>query len=208
MSTKSAVLFSAPESRDIRGMFVSKAENRAIFKDLPDHNLFISVKGLCLTTDVPILYKWMRSQYAGPLLNRDVPPRELEESYASMIESDFAHPFMGLINETPVCQVNIYKTSQDAISLYYDARPGDYGLQLIVGPLAIQDNIAVLLRTCLDYFFSFPETGRFVADIETKNEWTNTLFKMAGFRYHQKINIPYKTANLYSCTRESLRRQL
>jgi hypothetical protein len=208
MSTKSAVVFSAPESLGIRGTLVSKAEKGAIFKDLPDRNLSISVRGLCLATDVPILYKWMRYQYAGPLLNRDVPPMELEESYACMIESDFAQPFMGLVNDVPVCQVNIYKTLQDVISLYYDARPGDYGLQLVAAPLAVQDNIAVLMRGCLDYFFSFQEVGRIIGDIETKNEWTNTLFKMAGFRYSKKVSIPYKPSNLYICTRDSLRRQL
>ncbi len=208
MSTNSAVLFSAPEIRNIRGTLTSKTENGAIFKDLPDRNLSISVRGLSPAADVPIVYKWMCAQYAGAFLSRDAPPGELEDSYASMIESDFSHPFMGLINEAPVCQVNIYKTLQDAISLYYDARPGDYGLQLVATPLAIQDNMAVVLRAFLDYFFTFPEVSRIVADIETKNEWTNTLFKMAGFRFHKKINIPYKTANLYSCTRDSLRRRL
>src|SRR5258708_25819053 len=122
---------------------------------------------------------------------RDGTPRELEESYSSMIESDFAQPFMGMVNNVPVCQVDIYKTLQDAISLYYDARAGDYGLQLVVAPLAIQDNIATLIRICLEYFFSFPEVGRIIADIETKNEWTNTLFKMAGLRWLSKISIPY-----------------
>ena len=207
MSTESAALYSIPESLDIRGSLVSRTKEGVIFKDLPDRNLSISVRALCLATDVPVIYKWMTYQYTGPLLTRAVPPRELEESYSSMIESDFAQPFMGLVNDVPVCQVDIYKTLQDAISLYYDARPGDYGLQLVVAPLAIQENIAILIRTCLEYFFSFPEVGRIIADIETKNEWTNTLFKRTGFRCIQKVKIPYKTANLYVCTRDSLRRQ-
>jgi len=208
MSTESAALFSVPESLGIRGPLVSVEENGVVFKDLPQFNLSISVRALNLATDVPVIYKWMSYQYAGPLLNREAPPRELEESYSSMIESDFAQPFMGLVNDVPVCQVDIYKTWQDAISLYYDAPPGDYGLNLVVAPLAIQDNIALLIRVCLEYFFSFPEVGRIVADVETKNEWTNSLFKMAGFSYSQRVRIPYKTANLFICTRENLRRHL
>src|SRR5258708_22166423 len=167
MSTESAALFSISESLDIRGSLVSGTEDGVIIKDLPDRNLSISVRALCLATDVPVIYKWMTYQYAGPLLIRDGPPRELEESYSSMIESDFAQPFMGLVNDVPVCQVNIYKTLQDVISLYYDARPGDYGLQLVVAPLAVQDNIAVLMRTCLDYFFSLPGVGTLLADLDT-----------------------------------------
>lgn len=198
MSTKSAVLFSASESRGILGGLVSNTESRAILKDLPDHNLSISVRALCPATDVPVLYKWMRDQYAGPLLSREVPPRELEESYVSMIESDFAQPFMGLVNDVPVCQVNIYKTLQDVISLYYDARPGDYGLQLVADSRA--DDMTVLMGVFLEYFFSFPEVGRIIMDIETKNGWANALFRTAGFRSAKKIKIPYKPSNLYICT--------
>jgi hypothetical protein len=208
MSTETVELFSTSESLGIRGSLVSQAEDGVVFKDLPRHNLSISVRALCLATDVPVIYKWMSYQYAGPLLNKDVPSREFEESYSCMIESNFAQPFMGLVNDVPVCQVDIYKTLQDAISLYYDARPGDYGLNLVIAPLAIQDNIAILIRACLEYFFSFPEVGRIIADIEVKNEWTNTLFKMAGFHCSQKVRIPYKTANLYVCTRDNLRRRL
>lgn len=202
MSTKPATLFSAPEGRNIRRALVSKAENGAIFKDLPNRNLSISVRRLCLTTDVPILYKWMRYQYAGPLLNREIPPGELEESYACMIESDFAQPFMCLVNEVPVCQMNVYKTLQDVISLYYDAHPGDYGLQLVATPEADQESVAVIMNACLEYFFSFPEVNRIIADIETSNEWTNTLYKMAGFHFSKKIKVPYKPSNLYIHTRE------
>jgi len=204
MSTESAV-FSVPKSLGIRGPLVSVEETGVVFKDLPEFNLSISVRALQLATDVPVIYKWMSYQYAGPLLDRDVPPRELEESYSSMIESDFAQPFMGLVNDVPVCQVDVYKTQQDALSLYYPARPGDYGLQLVLAPLAIQNNMVLLVTACLEYFFSFPEVGRVVADIETRNEWTNTLFKSCGFRSSQKIRTSYKTSTLYICTRNSLR---
>jgi hypothetical protein len=202
MSAKSAILFSAPEDRSIRRALVSKAENGAIFKDLPGRNLSLSVRRLCLSTDVPILYKWMRHQYAGPLLNKELPPGELEESYACMIESDFAQPFMCLVNETPVCQINVYKTLQDVISLYYDARPGDYGLQLVVAPGVNQESVAAIMSACLEYFFSFPEVERIIADIETTNEWSNTLYKMAGFHYCKKIKVPYKPSNLYIHSRD------
>lgn len=208
MSTKSAALFSVSESLALPGHPLSIEKNGVVFRNSAEHNLSISVRALNLATDVPVIYKWMTYQCGGPLLSRNAPPQQLEESYSSMIESDFAQPFMGMVNDVPVCQVDIYKTQQDAISLYYNARPGDYGLNLVIAPLAIQDNIALLIRACLEYFFSFPEVGRVIADIEMKNEWTNTLFKMAGFSYQQKVRIPYKTANLYICTRESLRRHL
>jgi len=214
MSTKSMALHAAPASTVLlkevasglcTSLLPAGIERKVSFKGSTDQPLRISVRPFCVATDVPVLYKWMSQEYAGPLLSRTQPPQELEESYACMIESDFAQPFMGLINDVPICQVDVYKTQQDAISLYYNARPGDYGIQLMLAPLAIQQNILLLIRTCLEYFFSFPEVGRIIADIDTRNEWSNTLFKKAGFRSTQNIQASYKSSTLYICTRNSFR---
>src|SRR5882757_7006502 len=169
MSTKSTVLplattpFALPEdlsSRLCNALLPAGKESGVAFKELPDRQLRISVRPFCVATDLSILYQWMSREYAGPLLLRPQPSEELEESYLSMLASDFAQPFMGLLNDVPVCQVDVYKTQQDAISLYYNARPGDYGIHLFLAPLTVQENILILLRTCLEYFFSFPEVDR------------------------------------------------
>jgi acetyl CoA:N6-hydroxylysine acetyl transferase len=214
MSTKSIALFSTPKKTALpkslsSGLCTSLLpmgpERGVAFKEIPDKKLRLSVRPFSVDTDVATLYKWMSQEYAGPLLGRTQPPQELVESYVSMIESDFAQPFMCLVNDVPVCQVDVYKTQQDAISLYYTPRPGDYGIQLVLAPLAIQHNLVILIRTCLEYFFTFPEVGRIVSDVDLKNEWNNTLFKEAGFRPSQKIRAPYKSSTLYVCTRSSFR---
>jgi hypothetical protein len=148
----------------------------------------------------------MSQEYAGHLLAHLQPPHDMEEFYATMIESDFAQPFMGLINDVPVCQIEVCKAQQDAISLYYNARRGDYRIQMMPAPLAVQENMFLLVKTCLEYFFSFPEVGRIVADMDTGNEWGNALFKKAGARSAQKIQLPYRSSTLYVCTRDSLLR--
>lgn len=211
-TTKPTALFSAPASSVLiqeatpglcTSLLSTGIERHFVFTESPDGQLRISVRPLCIATDLPVLYKWMRQEYAGPLLSRPQSLHQLEEFYTCMIESDFAQPFMGLIDGVPVCQVDVCKTQQDAISLYYNARPGDYHIQLVSAPLAIQQNMTLLVRTCLEYFFSFPEVGRIVADVDTGNEWSNTLFKKAGFRSAQKIQTPYKSSTLYICTRSN-----
>jgi len=177
-------------------------------KELPEQYLRVSVRPFCTETDVSTLYKWMSQEYAGPLLNRTTPPPELEELYASMIESDISQPFMGLINDIPVCQIDVYKTQQDAISLYYNAKSGDYGIKMEVAPLVVQHHIILLLQTCLEYFFSFPEVGRIVVDIDVRNDCNDHLFKKAGFRSARKIQGPYKMSTLYICTRDSFRQAM
>ncbi|MBN9386185.1 MAG: GNAT family N-acetyltransferase [Chitinophagaceae bacterium] len=213
MPTKPTTSFSVPASSvfiqevasGLCTSFLSTGiEKNVTIRESSDGPLRITVRPLCIATDLPVLYKWMSREYAGPLLTRTQPPHELEEFYTCMIESDFAQPFMGLIGDVPVCQVDVCKSQQDAISLHYNARPGDYHMQLVSAPLAVQQNMILLVRTCLEYFFSFPEVGRIVADIDTENEWNNTLFKKAGFRNIQQIQTPYKSSTLYICTRSSL----
>lgn len=162
--------------------------------------LRITVQPLCVATDVSIVFKWMSEEYAGPLLNRPQPPQELEEFYTSMIESDFAQPFMGLVNDIPICQMDIYRMQQDVLSLSYPVKPGDYELQLMVAPLTAQDHMLLLLQASLEYFFSFPEVGRIIVNIENGNEYNEQLFKKAGFRGVYAIRTTYRTSTLYACT--------
>ncbi|HVU57145.1 MAG TPA: GNAT family N-acetyltransferase [Puia sp.] len=208
MSSKSTALFSTPKksshpekfSPGLCTSFLPLGIERTFIKELPERQLRITVRPFCVATDVSILFKWMSQEYAGPLLARSRHPQELEESYTSMIESDFAQPFMGLINDTHVCQMDIYKTQQDVLSLSYPARPGDYGLQLVVAPLAVQDNMNLLLKTCLEHFFSFPEVGRIIVNIEDGNEYHRRLFKKLGFRSLYDIRTAYRSSSLYVCT--------
>jgi len=134
MSTKSTALFSTPKrtahtKKVSSGLCISLLptglEREVFTREISGQSLRITVRPFCVATDMPVLFKWMSQEYAGPLLSRAQPPYELEESYTSMIESDFAQPFMGLVNDIPVCQMDIYKTQQGAISLSYPARAGD-----------------------------------------------------------------------------------
>ena len=196
MSTSPTALFSTPKKAARPEKFSS-----GTCTSITSSGLRLTVRPFCVATDISILFKWMSQEYAGPLLTRSRPPHELEESYVSMIESDFAQPFMGLVNEIPVCQMDIYKMQQDVLSLSYPARPGDYGLQLVVAPLTVQDNMLRLIQACLEYFFSFPEVGRIIVNIEEGNEYNRQLFKRAGFRSLYDIRATYRSSSLYGLVR-------
>jgi hypothetical protein len=201
MSTKPTASFSTPKKAAHPEQFAS-----GLCTSFLSSGLRLTVRPFCVATDIPIVFKWMGQEFAGPLLARSQPPHELEEFYTSVIESDFAQPFMGLINDTPVCQLDIYKTQLDIISLSYPARPGDYGLQLTLAPLIAEDNMALLLRTCLEYFFSFPEVGRIIVNIEAENEHLRQLFKKLRFRILSDAHNGDRSSSLYACTAGHFRR--
>ena len=213
MSSKPTALFSTPKktahperfSSGLCTSFLPSGIEKTFIREMPEHQLRVAVRPFCVATDVSIVFKWMSQEYAGPLLTRSRPPQELEESYNSMIESDFAQPFMGLVNDTPVCQMDIYRMQQDVLSLNYPARTGDYGLQLMVAPLAVQDNMLLLIRACLEYFFSFAEVGRIIINIEDGNEYNQQLFKRAGFQSLYDIRAAYRSSSLYGCTASHFR---
>jgi hypothetical protein len=217
MSTESTALFSTPKKtahpkKVSSGLCISLLptglEREVFTKEIPGQPLRITVRPFCVATDVPMLFKWLSQEYAGPLLSMTQPPYELEESYASMVESDFAQPFIGLVNDIPVCQMDIYKTQQGAISLSYPARTGDYGLQLVVAPLAVQDNMVHLIGACLEHFFSFPEVGRIIVDVDAGSEYNKGLFRKAGFRSLYDIRTSYRSSSLYVLTAQQFRQGL
>jgi len=66
--------------------------------------------------------------------------------------------------------------------------------------------MVILLHTCLEYFFSFREVGRIIADIGIPNEMQHELFKRVGFRLSGQIRSSYKMSDLLVCTRSSFRK--
>jgi GNAT acetyltransferase-like protein len=170
-----------------------------------DSNTSFSVRILQPGRDIPVIYRWMSMEYADSLVARNRPPDKLDESYTCMLESDFTQPYMGLVNDIPVCELDISKARMNLTGLYYPAQKGDYCVNLLLAPLVSQDHAFTLLHLWMKYFFSFPEVDRILTDIESGSEWLQTLFKRAGFNYLQKISLPYKEAELYGCTRDSLR---
>lgn len=187
MSTKPTSLFADP------GVLSQEAQPGIVY----------SVRPFLPGTDISLLHEWLNSEYGVVL-----PADGLTESWMSMIGSDSVRPFIGLLNGAPACQAEFYKVRQQALSLYYKDSPGDYGLHWRVASGIGRDRMAGLLRTCLEYFFSFPEVGRILADADIADTWGNELFQKTGFLLLQKIAVPYRPSNLYVCTRDRLQRVL
>jgi hypothetical protein len=211
MSTKSSALF--PARKGLRtpenlcpelctSLTPPSAPGKVILKNNPGSKLSLSLRPLSLATDLPLIYSWINQEYSTSL-PAEPPLRQLDQAYSSIMASDFAQPFMGLVNDVPVCQVDVYKTRLDVISLYYESIPGDYGLHLLNAPQTAPAHEAELLSASIRHFFSFPEVGRIITDVEAGNKQANALMKKLGFQFHKKIRKPYKIANLYICTRKS-----
>ncbi|HEY4064744.1 MAG TPA: GNAT family N-acetyltransferase [Puia sp.] len=202
MSTKPTPLFKASE-----GFVPSSLNGGDLYTSFLSqeirHGIVYSVRAFDPATDIPILHGWLNPGCGGAL-----PADGLTASWLSMIGSDSIRPFMGLLNGTPACQVELYKARQHTLSLYYKDSPDDYGLHWQAAPGIERDQMTGLLRTCLEFFFSFSEVGRVLAEADIADTWDNELFRKAGFLLLQKIAVPYQPSNLYVCTRDRLRKVL
>lgn len=165
----------------------------------------IAMRFLCLATDLQVIYNWLPWRYTR-YLKKDAHIRHLQETYTCIGDSSCAQSFLLFMNDTAIGQADVHHASQDDISLYYNALPGDYRLQLLLDPeKEMHGDLALyLLQTCQEFFFSFQEVDRIVICLEEGNYLIGKMEK-AGFGFEARVITPHKTAMLYSCARTAVR---
>ena len=163
----------------------------------------ISLRPFCAGTDMPVIQKWIKEDCgAQPFLDQG--SDLLGDIYSGIADSDAAQIFIGMVDDDPVCEIEIYMASQHAISLAYEAQTGDYYLDLLPTPSTPQPHMSELLSNAMEYFFSFGEVNRVLAEADINNEGMNALLRKAGFHFYKRVSAPYKISNLYFCTRRLL----
>lgn len=166
-------------------------------------NNHITIRPLCLETDIPFIYEWVNQEYAKRFWQMDGRPiRELAMVYEQIMLCDFAQSFIACCNHIPVCQLDIYHALQDEVSLHYKAHEGDYGIHVLMAPNRhrVPGLSSQVLQSFLEYFFLCPEVERIIGEPDAENERANELVRKLGFQFRKRISMSYKTANLYTCT--------
>ncbi|PZR07775.1 MAG: hypothetical protein DI539_23290 [Flavobacterium psychrophilum] len=166
----------------------------------------ISIRLLCLSTDLPVIYNWLPWEYTRHL-KKEAHIGHLLEIYSGVAGSGTAQSFMVTMNNTNLAQADVYQATADDISLQYQVSPGDYRLQLLIKPerLLIGNFSICAIQTTLDFLFTFQEVKRIVMQLD-ENEYLNSKMEKAGFVFHKKTTTRQKTARLYICTREGYRK--
>lgn len=175
-------------------------------KQFPLLETAVSIRPLCLHTDVETILEWVNHEYGGNTWQKgDGPVRQLKQTYELILNSDFAQSFVALINDTLVCQLDVYNAGKNEISLVYDAREGDYGINILMSPSYEKNSIlsVCVLHTFLEYFFSLEEVKRIIGEPDMNDLPANELFAVLGFRFLKKTVLSYKWAHLYTCTKDN-----
>jgi hypothetical protein len=178
-------------------------QNIVCTEDFVTDQLTFSMRLLCSSADLSVVYNWLPWEYTR-FMKKEAHIEHLKDIYAQVAESSSSQSFMVLINNTNIAQADVYEAMADDISLQYDAKQGDYRLQLLIKPekLIIGNYAACIMQTVMEFFFSFREVKRLMIQLD-EHEFLNTKAEKVGFVFLKKLITRQKTARLYTCTREN-----
>lgn len=165
----------------------------------------IQFRSLDLAVDLPVIHDWTTQPYTARFWQLNVDPAELNSIYQSMLANPLAHSFIGTLDEKMVCQVDCYHVSAEEIKEHIaDHGQGNCGLHiLMLPPRESQKGLTeAMLKAFTEFYFSFDQARTLYGEPDTHNQWGNIAAKRAGFHFQKTISLSYKTANLYSITRD------
>ena len=177
-------------------------------KHFPTQEITIAIRPLCINTDIETIFDWVNVEFARLAWQKDNGPlRQMKQTYELIQYSDFAQSFVALMNDTLVCQVDVYHASMNDVSLAYPALPGDYGINVFISPSFDKaSSLSVcMMQAFLEYFFSTDEVQRIIGEPAVEDLPANELLTILGFQMQKKINMSYKYANLYTCSIDNFR---
>jgi acetyl CoA:N6-hydroxylysine acetyl transferase len=171
-------------------------------------DLELSLRAFDITQDIPLFHDWVNREYAKKFWQMDGPIKGLEREYIKHLGVDYSHPYVGMLNQTPFCTIELYWTPKDEVGKYYPFHPGDYGFHMLVAPAErrIRNLSTYILATAMEYFFSFPQVNRMIGEADVNHQGTHNLITKVGCEFERSLELPYKTSNLTFCNRQQFQK--
>ncbi|HSZ86200.1 MAG TPA: GNAT family N-acetyltransferase [Puia sp.] len=166
-------------------------------------NATVVFRSLQLSTDIELIHDWVNQPYTKRFWQMSVDIKSLQKTYGSILENCHAHSFIGLLNEKITCLIDVYQVNIDELKQHVLASNDDCGLHMLMGPprQMLKNSSHHMLSEFLSFYFSFPMAGSMYAEPDQENILANRLAKSVGFQFVKTIQLSYKTANLYSITK-------
>jgi hypothetical protein len=174
---------------------------RPVFvKTFSQEEYTLSIRHLCVTTDMETVYDWLDRQLGVRFWTVDGPRPELMQCYIDILQSDHSQSLMCLMDERPVCQLDVGKAAINEVFMYTDVLDGDYSFRAIVSPYVdVRNAYGNIIKTFLEYCFSFRHVQRVLTYLPASDEWTNHLLETAGLTYLDTQRTLQGAVNLYEC---------
>jgi RimJ/RimL family protein N-acetyltransferase len=162
-----------------------------------------SLRSVALASDGDMLVNWVNQPYAKQFWQMEGDAGKWLQTYEQVLANPCAHAFIGCLDETPICQLDLYSVHADELGQHIEANSGDAGFHILMGPpREMQKGFSFYaIKGLQEYYFSFDTSGDLYAEPDQENYHANRLAINTGFRFINTVTLSYKTANVYRITR-------
>lgn len=167
-------------------------------------NNSIAFRSLDIENDIDIIHNWVNQPYSRRFWQMNVDKQSLIESYTILINNPLSHSFIGLFNDKMVCQIDCYSIAADELKDHVEVTAGNCGLHILMCPPRelTKDLTETMLKAFIKFYFSFSAAEILYGEPDERNTAANIAAKRSGFEFQKCIQLSYKTANLYSITKQ------
>jgi len=160
----------------------------------------LAIRKLDLDQDWPALRNWIR-YYTGKEVKGT--QQYIHQAFEDIISSGFTETLMCVMNNSPVCQVELFQYICSEPSAPIDCLPGDYGLRLFNAPeIRNQKQVLMnLLELCLSYAFSLQDVERVICQSDPENDLLNQSLVDSGFALVHTLQLQFYQADMYMYSR-------
>ena len=159
----------------------------------------ISFKSLNLKTELPIIHEWVNMGYTLDYWQMNGHYSQLYAIYQCMELNPYSHSFTGWLNDKMICQFDVYSGFADELGQHIEHEPNDCGFHLLMSPnrLQVPGLTTAIVKSFLEYYFSFPEAKRMYAEPDINNKKSIALLERCGFELVKTVEMSYKRADVY-----------
>lgn len=165
----------------------------------------VAFRPLDLDADVELVHGWMQQPHVAPWWELEGPlelVRDFLERQARLVHLD-----QWIVTDDerlPFAYVETYRVPEDPIAAYYDARPGDRGFHLLVGPPELLGSgmAQALVRQLVTRLLGQFGIERIVCEPDARNARMITLCRSLGGEVMATLDLPDRRRVLIGWTSE------
>lgn len=155
-----------------------------------------AVRPVDAAADAGILHSWVSQDRASFWGMRDCSLERVAEIYAWMTEQEHLEAFLVLIDDVPVGVLQTYDPFVDEIGGFYDRRPGDLGIHLLLSDdAARRGRTRALLGFLLAELFARPAVQRLVLEPDARNERSCAMAERIGAERGPRVRLRTSVAD-------------
>nr|WP_179503896.1 GNAT family N-acetyltransferase [Nocardioides daedukensis] len=154
--------------------------------------------------DVALIHSWVTQERAEFWGMREKSAEEVGEIYSYIDEQEHLAAYLASWQGTPWALFQTYDPFVDEIGQFYDRRPGDVGVHLLLAPGPRPAGLtAALLDFLPRWMFTDPRHQRVVLEPDVRNAKSIAVLGRIGADQAHVAQLPDKTAQFAFLTREA-----